>query len=107
LQIAVEGGIPVLVLYLLFFFRGFANLRALGAFKNLDRETVLFFGALKSSLIGFVVGACFAPEAYQFYPYFAVCYTSVLLAMTKERQGAQVSATGLLTSPLYYPARSY
>ena len=107
LQIAVEGGIPVLVLYLLFFFRGFVNLRALGAIKNLDRETVLFFGALKSSLIGFVVGACFAPEAYQFYPYFAVCYTSVLLAITKERQGAQVSATGLLTSPLYYPARSY
>jgi hypothetical protein len=107
LQIAVEGGIPVLILYLLFFVRGFANLRALGAIKNLDGETVLFFGALKSSLIGFVVGACFAPEAYQLYPYFVVCYTSVLLAMTKERQAAQVRATGLLTSPLGYPARSF
>ena len=107
LQIAVEGGIPVLILYLLFFFRGFANLRVLAGMQNLDDETVLFFGALKSSLIGFVVGACFAPEAYQFFPYFAVCYTSVLLAITKERQRAQVPPTRLLTSPLIYPARSY
>lgn len=107
LQIAVEGGIPVLIFYLLFFFRGFANLRAIGRMQNLDNETVLFFGALKSSLIGFMVGACFAPEAYQFFPYFAVCYTSVLLAMAKERDPARAPAPRLLTSPLCYPARSY
>lgn len=107
LQIAVEGGIPVLILYVLFFFRGFANLRELGQMQNLDNEMVLFVGALKSSLIGFMVGACFAPEAYEFFPYFAVCYTSVLLAMTKERQPDKVPASRLLTSPLYYPARSY
>jgi O-Antigen ligase len=91
LQIAVDGGIPVLILYLLFFARGFANLRVLSQTKNLDDETVLFLGALKSSLVGFVVGACFAPEAYQFFPYFTVCYTSVLCAMTKERQLSSAS----------------
>jgi hypothetical protein len=32
------------------------------------------------------VGALFAPEAYQFFPYFAVAYTSVLLAIAKERE---------------------
>ena len=68
LQIAVDGGIPVLILYLLFFARGFTNLRVLSRTKNLDDETVLFVGALKSSLVGFVVGACFAPEAYQLFP---------------------------------------
>ncbi len=86
LQIAVDGGIPVSILYLLFFARGFANLRVLSRTKDLDHETILFVGALKSSLVGFVVGACFAPEAYQFFPYFTVCYTSVLCAMAKERQ---------------------
>jgi hypothetical protein len=90
LQIAVDGGIPVMILYLLFFARGFTNLRMLGRVKNLDDDTVLFVGALKSSLVGFVVGACFAPEAYQFFPYFTVCYTSVLWAMTQEQQLSSV-----------------
>jgi hypothetical protein len=99
LQIASEGGIPVLVLFLLFFSRGFANLKSLRRRKNLDSETKLFAGALTSSLIGFVVGACFAPEAYQYFPYFTVCYTSVFLAITKEREASEVPATKLLPVP--------
>jgi O-antigen ligase len=90
LQIAADGGIPVLILYLLFFFRGFSNLKALKRSKNLDPETKLFLGALISSLVGFMVGACFAPEAYQFFPYFTVCYTSVFLAIHKEQQTSEV-----------------
>jgi len=90
LEIAADGGIPVLILYLMFFARGFVNLRALSKRRNLDEETVLFVGALKSSLVGFVVGACFAPEAYQFFPYFTVCYTSVLWTMTREPQPSSV-----------------
>jgi O-antigen ligase len=89
LQIAAEGGIPVLLLYLMFFRRGFVNLRTLRRKKDLDSETRLFVGALTSSLVGFVVGACFAPEAFSFFPYFTVCYTSVFLAINKEQ-----SATG-------------
>ena len=54
--------------------------------KNLDEHTVLFVGALHSSLIGFVVGALFAPEAYQFFPFFAVAFTSTLLQTLKERE---------------------
>jgi O-antigen ligase len=107
LEIAADGGIPVLILYLMFFARGFANLRVLGKTKNLDNQTILFVGALKSSLVGFVVGAGFAPEAYQFFPYFTVCYTSVLLAMPNEREGGQAPSTKLLISPLRLPARVY
>jgi hypothetical protein len=55
-----------------------------------DPETDLFSGALYASLIGFVVGAFFAPEAYQYFPYFAVAYTSVLLAIAKEREQLEV-----------------
>jgi O-antigen ligase/polysaccharide polymerase Wzy-like membrane protein len=84
LQICVEGGIPVLILYLMFFRRGFMNLKILRRRTDLDPDIVLFVGALTSSLVGFVVGAVFAPEAYQFFPYFAVAFTATLLQTVKE-----------------------
>lgn len=86
LQIGVEAGIPALILYILFFARGFRNLRLIRRRKNLEPEMVLFSGALTSSLVGFVVGALFSPEAYQFFPYFAVAFTSALIAMIVERE---------------------
>jgi O-Antigen ligase len=107
LEIAADGGIPVLILYLLFFARGFVNLRALSERRDLDDETVLFVGALKSSLVGFVVGACFAPEAYQFFPYFTVCYTSALWAITKERQLSRVPEVTRTSSIPRHFAKAY
>jgi O-antigen ligase/polysaccharide polymerase Wzy-like membrane protein len=86
LQICAEGGIAVLILFLMFFWRGFKNLKILHQTKNLDPDIVLFVGALQSSLVGFVVGALFAPEAYQFFPYFAVAFTATLLQTVKEQQ---------------------
>src|ERR1022692_634020 len=86
LQIAVEGGIPCLIIYLMFIRAGFKNLKIMRRATHLDEHTVLFVGALHSSLIGFVVGACFAPEAYQFFPYFAIAFTSTLLQTLKERE---------------------
>ena len=38
LQVAAEGGIPILILYLMFFRRGFKNLKILRKRKDLDRE---------------------------------------------------------------------
>lgn len=89
LQIAVEGGIPCLILYLMFFGRGFSNLRRLKRMGDADSEVRLFAGALHSSLVGFLVGALFAPEAYQYFPYFAVAYTAVLFAIEQERRIAE------------------
>jgi O-antigen ligase len=103
LQIGVEGGICGLVLYLLFFGRGFANLKRLRRMPGYDPEIDLFSGALYATLVGFVVGAFFAPEAYQYFPYFAVAYTSVLLAMAKERKSPEVSLPDLTNQP---PRRS-
>lgn len=108
LQIGVEGGIPALVLYLLFFSRGFVNLRKLRRAGGLDVQTTLFVGALHSSLIGFVVGALFAPEAYQFFPYFTVGYTSALLAIVQkaplpEHQPARLSSMARLHQEVYAP----
>jgi len=92
LQIAVEGGIVSLVLYLLFIGRGFGNLRWLLRRKDLSPDLKLFAAALHSSLIGFVVGALFSPEAYQYFPYFAVAYTSALVAYVKESDRAKSAA---------------
>ena len=99
LQIAAEGGIPVLLLYLMFFARGFTNLSRLGRSKNLDKEMDSFLGASRGSLIGFVVGACFAPEAYQFFPYLTVCYTSVLVAMVREQRRPKIGVLAVPASP--------
>ena len=88
LQIAVEGGILCLILYLLFLGRGFSNLRALRHVTGGDPEVKLFAGALHSSLVGFLVGALFAPEAYQYFPYFAVAYTAVLLAIERDAESS-------------------
>ena len=92
LQICVEGGIPVLIIYLMFFGRSFQNLKILRKRTGLDPDIVLFVGALYSSLIGFIVGAFFAPEAYQFFPYFAVCFTASLLQTIKENDQTPGSA---------------
>ena len=86
LQIAAEGGIPVLILYLMFFARGFSNLRRMRRISKSDPDIELFAGALHSSLVGFLVGALFLPEAYIYFPYFGVSFTAVLLAIVKEQQ---------------------
>jgi hypothetical protein len=92
LQIAVEGGIPVLILYLMFFRRDFQNIGALQRMTDLPPDVRLFAGALIGTQVGFIVGALFAPEAYQFYPYFATAFTATLLQTMKERQKDDGSA---------------
>jgi hypothetical protein len=89
LQVAAEGGIFVLGIYLMFFRRAFQNLKVLRKRTDLDPDIVLFVGALTSSLVGFVVGALFAPEAYQYFPYFAVAFTATLLQTIKEQDREQ------------------
>ena len=107
LEIAADGGIFVLILFLMFLYRGFANLQTMRRTQKLDDETKLFVGALASSLIGFVVGACFAPEAYQLFPYFTVCYTSVLVMLTKEHGLSSVPVSKAELSPARRFARAY
>jgi hypothetical protein len=69
----------------MFFRRGFTNLKQLRK-AELDPEASLFVRALNSSLIGFVAGAFFAPEAYQFFLYFEVAQTSVMCALVRKSE---------------------
>ncbi len=43
-----------------------------------------------ASLIGFVVGPALLPKLTNTIPYFAVCYTSVLVSITREKQSTEV-----------------
>lgn len=106
LEIAVEGGIPALILYLLFFACGFRNLRWLLKRKELPPDYGIFAAAMYASLIGFAVGALFGPEAYHFFPYFAVAYTSAMVAVVK-RLDTETVPEAVLGGPLRRMARTY
>ncbi|MBO0910811.1 MAG: O-antigen ligase family protein [Acidobacteria bacterium] len=93
LQVGVEAGIPALILYLMFLGRGFGNLRKLRKMRDLDPEKKLFVAALDSSLIGFVTGALFAPVGFHYFPYFAVAYTSALLACVNQESPGPPAAS--------------
>ena len=86
LQVCAEGGIAVLILYLMFFYRDFKNLKALQPNEESRSRHGFICRSIAGSQVGFVVGACFAPEAYQFFPYFAVAFTATLLQTVRERQ---------------------
>jgi hypothetical protein len=94
LQVCAEGGIPVFIIYVMIFRRGFQNLKLLRKRTDLDPDIVLFVGALTSSLVGFGVGALFAPETYQYFPYFFVAFAATLMQTIKEQDQEQEKGPG-------------
>jgi O-antigen ligase len=93
LQLAVEGGIPALILYLLIFWRALMNLRRVRR-QNFEPEMRLFAWALHGTLIGFLVGALFAPDAYQYFPFFTVAYIAALRATAEEQSDLLPASPG-------------
>jgi putative inorganic carbon (HCO3(-)) transporter len=91
-QMSSEGGIPALVLYVMVLWAGFKNLKRTRKLSGINKDAKLFAGALHASLAGFVVGSLFASCAYQFFPYFLVSYTTVLLRIAKEQAARSVRA---------------
>jgi len=89
LQVAVEGGIPALLLYLGIFGCGYRNLRRLSR-KTLDAQTQLFTWALHGTLVAFLIGALFAPDAYQYFPFFTVMYIAALRATVEEQSQPEI-----------------
>ena len=83
-QISSEAGIPALILYLSILWCGFRNIRIVKKSSQNEKQLKLLAGALHASLAGFVIGSCFGSVAYQFFPYFIVAYTTVLLRIAQE-----------------------
>jgi O-antigen ligase len=89
-QLSSEGGIPALILYLLILWRGFANVRSIKRMDACRREVRMFAGGLHASLAGFVIGSFFASEAYLFFGYTYIFFSSLLFILAK-RESAAVS----------------
>jgi putative inorganic carbon (hco3(-)) transporter len=99
-EISSEGGIPALILYVLIFWRGIANLRAVQKYKKTEKRIWLFSVALEASLAAYLIGSFFISVAYQFFPYCLVAYTSALrLIAQKDRTAARVTSKPDLESP--------
>ena len=73
-----EGGVLAFLLYIMILWRGFANLAATKRLSRSAEDRRILAGALRASLVAFVFGSFFASEAYQFFPYFFVAYTTAL-----------------------------
>lgn len=83
---SAEGGLPALTLYLLILWRGFKNT---GATKRLApgvTELSILAGALRASVLGYVVGSSFLSVSYQFFPYILVAYTTALFLVAKNSE---------------------
>ncbi len=83
LQLSSEAGIPALILFLLIFRRLFLNLRRRQRLTPGEAELQLFGGALRASLLSFLVGAFLADTAYHFFPYFLMGYCSAYYQITR------------------------
>jgi O-antigen ligase len=81
-QMSSEGGVLALVLYVMIVWRGFSNLAATKRLSRSSEERRLLAGALRASLAAFIVGSFFASEAYQFFPYIFVAFTTALYGIS-------------------------
>lgn len=88
-QMSSEGGIPAFLLYVLFLWRGIANLRDVSKSAERGKGIRPFSMALGASLAAYLVGSFFTSVAYQLFPYCLVAYTSALrLIVQKDRTGS-------------------
>ena len=85
-QISAEGGIPAFLLYVLFLWRGMANLREVRRYRKTEKRIWLFSMALEASLAAYLVGSFFSSVAYELYPYCLVAYTTALRLIVRRNQ---------------------
>ncbi len=97
-QMSSEAGIPALILFLMILWKAFSNLRKVKELAPGHEELILFAGALRASLAGFLVGAFFESVAYLFFPYILVVCTTALVTIARANElaaGSEDAAGGL------------
>ena len=85
-QVSAEGGIPAFVLYVLFLWRGTANLREIRRNRKTEKRIWVFSVTLEASLAAYLVGSFFSSVAYELFPYFLVAYTTALRLIVRRNQ---------------------
>jgi len=93
LQVAAEGGIPVLIIYLLFFRKAFRNLKILRKRTDLDTEVILFVERLPVRWWGLLWARCL-PGGLPVFPVFCGGFHGNFIAdnqRTRSRPGIGAS----------------
>ena len=86
LQIAVDLGIPALLVYVLLFYRAFRSVReARRAWSARGADLYYLAQGLEISLLGFAVAAMFYPVAYHFYFYYLAGLAVALNTIAQRR----------------------
>ena len=86
-ELAAEGGIPALILFVLVFYCTFRNLRRVRKSQAYKRDPVIrgLTGGLWVSAAAYVMSAFFASTEYSMYPYFLVAYTTALYQISRSQ----------------------
>jgi len=75
-EMAAEGGLPALILFLMILYRGLANMRGVKRLADKKSDIKLLATALQASLVTFVIGGLFSSWEYQYMPYLLVAYST-------------------------------
>lgn len=89
-QVSSEGGLPAFIFYMLILLCAFQNVRRSRGLVQGREEETLYVGALQASLVGYLVGSFFSSEAYLYFPYFLVAYTTGLYTLAKSYSGKEL-----------------
>ena len=94
-EMAAEGGMLALILFLMILYRGLVNVGRLKRLTEKESDMKLLATALQASLVTFVIGGLFSSWEYQYMPYLLVAYSSAFYRIAgakpppkPERRGA-------------------
>jgi O-antigen ligase len=103
-ELAAEGGIPALILFLLMLYRTMRNIKMTRAstLYKIDPDVRGLTGGLWVSVAAYMISAFFASTEYSMYPYFLVAYTTALYQIVASQEPAATeSATGAENEKTY------
>jgi hypothetical protein len=98
-ELSAEGGVFVLLLYILIMVRTYKNIQETQRYCRGEPELMLLSGALKVSLAAYLVGSFFDSVAYYFFPYFLVAYSGALLTIAKAKTNSQLGVEQVNDEP--------
>jgi O-antigen ligase len=89
-EVAAEGGFPAFVLFMMLFYRAFANIRSVrkSQLYQENADVRILGDGLWVSVLAFMIGAFFASTEYSMYPYYLVAYTTALYQIACVRPSA-------------------
>jgi O-antigen ligase len=83
MQFAAEAGIPALILFVVLLIHAFRNVSPRRFAEMVDRRLPRYAAAVRTSLIGYVVGAAFLSTAYEVFPYLLVSYSIIIARISR------------------------